>query len=124
MLQRLGWRMLALTFVTLGLIGAVLPGMPTTVFMLLAVWAASKGWPPLADWLLNHPRFGPPIQNWQTHRAIPRRAKWLAGISMLVSMPIICLTAPSAWVQWLVPSIMCLVLLWLCSRPEPPCPHP
>ncbi|MAB22845.1 MAG: hypothetical protein CMK78_00395, partial [Pseudomonadales bacterium] len=32
MLQRLGWRMLALTFVTLGLIGAVLPGMPTTVF--------------------------------------------------------------------------------------------
>ena len=124
MLRRLGWRMLALTFVALGFIGAVLPGMPTTVFMLLAVWAASKGWPPLADWLLNHPRFGPPIHNWQTHRAIPRRAKWLAGISMLVSMPIICLTAPSAWVQWLVPSAMCLVLLWLCSRPEPPCPQP
>ena len=124
MLRRLGWRMLALTFVALGFIGAVLPGMPTTVFRLLAVWAASKGWPPLADWLLNHPRFGPPIHNWQTHRAIPRRAKWLAGISMLVSMPIICLTAPSAWVQWLVPSSMCLVLLWLCSRPEPPCPQP
>ena len=124
MLRRLGWRMLALTFVALGFVGAVLPGMPTTVFMLLAVWAASKGWPPLADWLLNHPRFGPPIHNWQTHRAIPRRAKWLAGISMLVSMPIICLTAPSAWVQWLVPSSMCLVLLWLCSRPEPPCPQP
>ncbi|GAA6131863.1 YbaN family protein [Halopseudomonas sabulinigri] len=121
LLIRLAWRLLALCFVGLGLLGVVLPGMPTTVFMLLAVWAASKGWPPLADWLINHPRFGPPIQHWQQHRAIPRRAKWLAGISMFISMPIICFTATSPWIQWLVPGGMCLVLLWLCTRPEPPC---
>ena len=119
MLLRFCWRPLALVFVGLGLIGAVLPGMPTTVFMLLAVWAAGKGWPPLAEWLLNHPRFGPPLRQWQSERAIPRRAKWLAGVSMFISMPLICLSAPSPWVQWLVPSSMCLVLLWLCSRPEP-----
>lgn len=124
MVLRFAWRLLALTFVALGLIGAVLPGMPTTVFMLLAVWAAGKGWPPLADWLLNHPQFGPPIRDWHEHGAIPRRAKRLAGVSMFISMPLICLSAPSTWVQWLVPSSMCLVLLWLYSRPEPPCPQP
>ncbi|MEH6564741.1 MAG: YbaN family protein [Halopseudomonas sp.] len=121
-LVRFGWRLLALLFVALGIIGAVLPAIPTTVFMLLAVWAGGKGWPPLAAWLLNHPRFGPPIQQWQQHRAISRRAKYLAVVGMLFSMLIICVTAPSPWIQWLVPGAMTLVLLWLCTRPEPPRP--
>lgn len=120
MLRRFGWRLLAFTFVTLGLIGAALPGLPSTVFMLLAVWAAGKGWPPLAHWLRTHPRFGPPIRNWQEQGAVSRRAKWLAAISMLVSVPLIYLTAPTPWLAWLLPGIMLLVLLWLCTRPEPP----
>lgn len=118
MLARFFWRCLALVFVILGLIGVVLPGMPTTVFMLLAAWASGKGWPALNEWLLNHPRFGPPIDNWYRYQAIPRRAKWLAAISMLISMPMICIGATALWVQWLVPSTMCVVLLWLCTRPE------
>jgi len=117
-MRALCWRFLALVFVALGLIGVVLPGMPTTVFMLLAAWASGKGWPALNAWLLAHPRFGPPIDNWYRHRAIPRRAKWLAAISMLISMPLICISANVLWVQWLVPSVMCVVLLWLCTRPE------
>ena len=48
------WRSLVVIFVTLGFIGAVLPGMPTTVFLILATWAASKGWPQMDEWLLNH----------------------------------------------------------------------
>lgn len=118
MLARFFWRCLALVFVILGLICVVLPGMPTTVFMLLAAWASGKGWPALNEWLLNHPRFGPPIDNWYRYQAIPRRAKWLAAISMLISMPMICIGATALWVQWLVPSAMCVVLLWLCTRPE------
>lgn len=115
------WRFLALVFVALGLIGVVLPGMPTTVFMLLAAWASGKGWPALNTWLLAHPRFGPPIDNWYRHQAIPRQAKWLAAISMLISIPLICISATAPWVQWLVPSMMCVVLLWLCTRSERAC---
>src|SRR5690554_729365 len=117
-MRALCWRFHALVFVALGLIGVVLPGMPTTVFMLLAAWASGKGWPALNAWLLAHPRFGPPIDNWYRYRAIPRRVKWLAAISMLISMPLICISANVLWVQWLVPSVMCVVLLWLCTRPE------
>lgn len=118
MFRHFWWRCLALFFVLLGLIGAVLPVMPTTVFMLLAAWAAGKGWPSLHDWLLSHPRYGPSIRSWQQHRAVPRRAKWLAGIMMTFSMLLICLSAAPVLVKWLVPSLMCVVLLWLWTRPD------
>lgn len=118
MLARLGWRLLALFFVLLGLIGVIVPGMPTTVFMLLATWAASHGWPALHDWLLHHPRFGPSIRQWRSQRAIPRRAKWLAALSMLVSMGLICISSAPVWVKWSVPLMMCCVLVWLWSRPD------
>lgn len=44
-LARLLWRALALLSVLLGLIGIVLPGLPTVPFLLLAAWAGGKGWP-------------------------------------------------------------------------------
>lgn len=52
------WRSLAMLFVLLGMIGVVVPGMPTVVFLLLAAWAGSHGWPQLERWLLQHPRHG------------------------------------------------------------------
>ena len=42
-MRTLFWRTLVVIFITLGIIGAILPGMPTTVFLILAAWAASKG---------------------------------------------------------------------------------
>lgn len=112
------WRGLAIIAVMLGFIGVIVPGMPTTVFMLMGAAAASRGWPALHDWIVNHPRFGPPIRQWYEHRAIPRKAKWLALVSMLLSMWIICVSAGAIWVKWLVPSLMTLVLIWLWTRPE------
>ncbi|KDE40843.1 hypothetical protein related to heme utilization [Nitrincola lacisaponensis] len=118
------WRLLALFFVGLAFIGAILPGLPTTVFLLSAVWASSKGWPKLHDWLLRHPRFGPLISQWQTHRAVPRRAKWIAGLSMLASTFILLYSSAPLWVKCTAPTIMIVVMIWLASRPEMPttCP--
>ena len=57
-MKLLFWRSLVVLFLVLGFIGALLPGMPTTVFLILAAWAASKGWPEVDAWLLNHPKYG------------------------------------------------------------------
>lgn len=118
MLIRLVWRALALVFVALGLLGVVVPGLPTTVFLILAAWASSRGWPALNQWLLNHPRFGPPIVNWQCYRAVPRRAKVFAAITMGVSGVLIGLSAMALWAKWGLLLTMCVVLVWLCTRPE------
>jgi uncharacterized membrane protein YbaN (DUF454 family) len=81
------WRTLAVVCVVLGMIGVVLPGLPTVPFLLAAAWAGGRGWPALEIWLLNHPRHGPGIRRWRERRAVPRRAKLAAIGTMLVSTP-------------------------------------
>lgn len=86
---RTGFRLLAYTSIALAAIGVVLPLLPTTPFVLLAAWAASKGSPAFADWLDNHQTFGPAIENWRSRRAIPRKGKWLACVMLCVSWSVL-----------------------------------
>ena len=68
--------------VGLGLVGVVVPGLPTTVFLIIALWAFSKSSEKFQKWLWNHPRFGSSIRAWHEHRVIPYRAKMLAALMM------------------------------------------
>ena len=68
----LGW-----LCVGLGFVGVFVPGIPTTIFLIIALWAFTKSSEKLRHWLLNHKRFGPILNNWQEHKVVPRRAKIL-----------------------------------------------
>lgn len=117
-LARLLWRALAVLSVALGLVGIVVPGLPTVPFLLLAAWAGGKGWPALERWLLAHPRFGPPIQRWREHGAVPRRAKWLASLMMTLSATVLLLSPAPLAVKIAVPALMAGVAAWLWHRPD------
>jgi len=71
--------------VGLGLIGIVVPGMPTTVFLIAAAWAFSKSSERFRLWLWNHPLFGSAIRNWHEHQVIPFKAKIMATSMMAMS---------------------------------------
>lgn len=118
-MKTLFWRSLVVIFVILGFIGAILPGMPTTVFLILAAWAASKGWPQMDEWLLNHPKYGPTLRAWRENGTVPRKAKWIASIMMLISGMIMLFTSAPFAVKVFTDVTMLLVAVWLWLRPEP-----
>ena len=76
---------------SLAALGVVLPGLPTTPFVLLAAGCFAKGSPRLHQWLLNQPQLGTMIRDWETHRSLPLRVKRLACGLMLVMVVV------SAW---------------------------
>jgi len=77
----LGW-----FFFGVGVLGAFLPVLPTTPFMILALWAFSNSSKRLRTWLYTHKTFGPPLQRWSEHRVIPAQAKMVALGTMSMSL--------------------------------------
>jgi uncharacterized protein len=105
--------------VALGVIGIFVPGLPTTVFILLAGWAATRSSPRFAAWLDSHPTFGPMIRDWRERGAVSRRAKISATVVMAISSVILFLTTSRAWMAEAIMAVMAVVLMWLWRRPEP-----
>lgn len=118
-MKTLFWRILVILFIVLGGIGAILPGMPTTVFLILAAWAASRGWPQVDEWLLNHPKYGESLRNWRKNGSVTRKVKWIACLMMLASGILMIFTSAPIWVKIFTDTTMLIVAIWLCLRPEP-----
>ncbi len=66
----------------LGLLGVVLPGLPTTPFILLAAACYARASPRLHAWLLNHRWMGPMLRDWERDHSLTRRTKTVAVVSM------------------------------------------
>lgn len=113
------WWLLAYASLALGLVGIVVPGLPTVPFVLLAAYAAARGSQHLRDRLLAHRQFGPAIRDWEAQGAVSRRAKRLATAMMAACAVVMFLTAPKAWMAMTGSAAMAVVAVWLWRRHEP-----
>jgi uncharacterized membrane protein YbaN (DUF454 family) len=97
--------------------GVVLPLLPTTPFVLLAAFFASRGSPAFAQWLEDHPRFGPLIDRWRTERAVPARAKLLACFTMAISWAILIVLGTSGLILAITGLFFVGISYYLITRP-------
>jgi len=119
--RRLRWAWLGLghAAVSLGAVGAVLPLLPTTPFLLVAAWAYARSSPALRQRLHAHPRFGPAIRAWQLEGAISRRAKIAAIGAMAVSWSLAALGEAGPVTLALLGATLTAVALFVATRPAP-----
>lgn len=83
--MRILFALLGALSLLLGLIGAFLPVLPTTPFILLAALLFSKSSPRVHHWMLNHPWFGTMIRDWQTYRGLRPKIRRRAIVMMIIS---------------------------------------
>lgn len=109
----LGW-----LSVGLGLIGVVLPVLPTVPFMILAAFLFAKGAPRARAWLVDHAHFGPHIRAWEESGAISRKAKVLAVGTMAAVFLVSVVTGLPGWVLAVQAACMGPAALFVATRPE------
>lgn len=110
----LGW-----LAVGLGLIGIVLPVLPTTPLMILAAFLFTRGSPRARAWLIEHAHFGPHIQNWEDQGAIAPRAKRLAVGVMAGVFAISAIFGLAWWILLIQGLCMGPAALFILTRPDP-----
>ena len=119
-LSRFAWLALGCLFVALGLIGALLPLMPTTIFLILAAGCFARSSPRFEQWLLDHRRFGPSLRAWRREGAISARAKALACTGMALGYALFQWTSqPSLWLGVIVAIALLASATYVVSRPLP-----
>ena len=114
------FRVLGLLFVGIGVLGAFLPLLPTTIFFILAAWCFAKSAPVWRERLLDHPRFGPPIRSFVQQGALTRRAKSIAllGISanFVLTWALVDMTPLAVSI---LATVLACVSAYIVTRPEP-----
>lgn len=116
--MRLLWHLFGWSSVAAGTLGIFLPLLPTTPFLLVAAWAFARCSDRAHRWLHGHPRFGPFLEGWRTHRAIPRRAKVVAVVSLIASVAIAAAAGLPAWALAVQGLVLSAVGAYLVTRPE------
>jgi len=112
------FKFVGLCFVGLAILGVVLPILPTTPFLLVAAYCFAKSSPFLYQKLLNNKIFGPIIYNWQHYRCIEKRAKYIALLTMILSVIISALIINNIYLIALILLLMLFPFIFILRLPE------
>ena len=93
--------------------------MPTTPFLLLALWCFARSSKRFHDWLYNHARFGRYLQDWRYHSVIPPKAKFLSVTMMGASFVLVATRdGVSPWLLVVVAVVLLSVAAYILTRPS------
>lgn len=101
-----------------GVLGAFLPMLPTTPFILLAGYFFSRSNRRLHNWLLSTRLFGKIIKDWERHQIIPFRAKLLALLGVIVGLTLTFLRTESWVVRGIFIAVCTYGVFYVWSKPS------
>lgn len=113
------WRSVGAVFFGIGIFNAFVPVLPTTVFLLIGLWAYGKGDPRMRERLLAHPRFGPSLRLWVEKKQISRKGKVGAIFGIATSAAITAYALGPRPMMWVIVGGLGALCAYLATRSEP-----
>ncbi|MCB1783919.1 MAG: YbaN family protein [Alphaproteobacteria bacterium] len=111
-------KILGFIFLALGIIGIVLPLLPTTPFLLLSAFCFARSSEKLHAWLLCHPSFGPAIIDWRENGSISKRNKTYAIVTILITFLLSVILEVPLVVILIQMTVLSIVSLFILTRPQ------
>ena len=108
---------LGLFCVGMAYIGFIVPGIPFSIFLVIAAWAFAKSSPRLHNWLYNHPWFGEFLTNWTYKKVFPTKGKYLMVLVMASSLAFLWFTTENIKAVMWSGGFMALVAIWAWRYP-------
>lgn len=117
-LQKVLFLSLAAFFFALGALGAILPGLPATPFLLLTSYFLVRSSPRLNSTLLRSRLFGPILVDWQVHGGIRKHIRIKAVFAVVLAVAItLALCSYSLWLSLVIVSLASVGILVILSLP-------
>ena len=107
---------LGILAVAIGYVGVIVPGLPSTIFFIAALWAFKRSSPRFESWLLNHPVFGQTLRDWEERKAISPRTKAIAIGTMLVFVSVSVVMIHTFWIKLLVIALAAIGAVYVATR--------
>ncbi|MDI9638948.1 YbaN family protein [Kamptonema cortianum] len=106
-----------------GIAGIYVPGLPTTVFLLIALYMFTRaGNDKQREWILNHPVFGSVISDWEENKWLSLKVKWIACVSIVVSCSVSAVLVGNIWVSALIVLVGAFGATYVVTRRTKPSP--
>ena len=118
MIKNIFYKTLGILCIGLAYIGFVVPGIPFSIFLVIAAWAFAKSSPRMHAWLYNHPLFGNFLTNWTEKRVFPKKAKYLMIITMSVTLVVTYIFTENMKAILWSGGFMALVAVWAWRYPH------
>ena len=118
LLKRGVYLIIGLTSLLLGIIGIVVPLLPTVPFILLAAYCFARSSDRLYQWLMSHPWFADALKNWQAQGAIRKSLKKKAYLVSSLSFVTSIVIVPLIWVKVMLACLGAGLIIYLRSIPE------
>ena len=109
---------LGLLCVALAFIGIFIPGIPTTPFLIVALWAFAQSSKKFHAWLLNHKRFGTVLRNWESHKVVPIKAKITMVILQITAVAMIQYSLNNIFITISLAVLLLCVAFYVISLPS------
>ena len=114
---RVAYVLLGTLFVAIGVVGIFVPGLPTTVFLLMAAALYARSSERMYLWLLRNRFFGKYIQNWRKHHSIPRNTKIFIVTMMMTAVTLSAVFGVDVgWVRALIVGVGLFGSYWVWFR--------